>query len=84
MGHASSLGIHLHSVAVYKLFTYGVGWFILVQGRLVRTILFSTQQMNVNTRESLLFILFLMCFAVAASAYVLVQGRECAVAKLVF
>jgi manganese-transporting P-type ATPase len=46
------------------------------QGNLVRTILFSTQRVSVNSVESLFFILFLLIFAIAASAYVLVKGLE--------
>lgn len=44
------------------------------QGGLVRTILFSTERVSVNNSESLLFIFFLMIFAVAAACYVLYHG----------
>jgi len=44
------------------------------QGRLVRTILYSTERVSVNNTESLLFILFLLVFAIAASGYVLYHG----------
>eukprot|EP01112_Ceratiomyxa_fruticulosa_P014550 TRINITY_DN4179_c0_g1_i1.p1 TRINITY_DN4179_c0_g1~~TRINITY_DN4179_c0_g1_i1.p1 ORF type:complete len:1212 (-),score=248.16 TRINITY_DN4179_c0_g1_i1:31-3666(-) len=44
------------------------------EGRLMRTILFSSTRITANTLESLLFILFLMVFAIAASGYVLYNG----------
>lgn len=46
------------------------------QGKLVRTILFSTEHVSVNNVESLLFIGFLLIFAIAASSYVLMKGLE--------
>jgi len=46
------------------------------QGRLVRTILFSSESVSINNTESLLFIGVLLIFAIAASAYVCVRGLE--------
>lgn len=41
------------------------------QGRLMRTILYSTESVSANSAEAAFFILFLLMFAIAASSYVL-------------
>lgn len=46
------------------------------QGTLMRTILYSTESVSANSWEAALFILFLLCFAIAASAYVLIHRYE--------
>ena len=44
------------------------------QGTLMRTIVYASERMTGNTREAFVFILFLLCFAVAAAGYVLRDG----------
>ncbi|MBW0461714.1 hypothetical protein O181_001429 [Austropuccinia psidii MF-1] len=46
------------------------------QGQLVRTMIFSTEQVTANNLESFLFLAFLMLFAIIASRYVWVKGVE--------
>ncbi|KAG0149092.1 hypothetical protein CROQUDRAFT_89665 [Cronartium quercuum f. sp. fusiforme G11] len=46
------------------------------QGQLVRTMIFSTEQVTANNFESFLFLAFLMFFAIIASRYVWVKGVE--------
>lgn len=44
------------------------------QGTLVRTMIYSTERVSANNAEALLFILFLLMFAIAASWYVWKEG----------
>ncbi|RHZ71892.1 hypothetical protein Glove_251g27 [Diversispora epigaea] len=46
------------------------------QGKLVRTMVYSTERVSANNFESFLFILFLLIFAISAAAYVWIKGVE--------
>lgn len=42
----------------------------------MRTILFSTERVTVESKETYLYLLILLCFALAASYYVLKEGLK--------
>ncbi|KAI3645105.1 hypothetical protein MP228_011269 [Amoeboaphelidium protococcarum] len=50
--------------------------FATTQGKLVRTMIFSSERVTANNKESLFFILFLLIFAIGASYHVWITGLK--------
>jgi cation-transporting ATPase 13A1 len=42
----------------------------------MRTILFSTERVTIESKETYVYLLILLCFALAASHYVLTEGLK--------